>query len=301
MKTMEPGAPLRLVLDTDTFNEVDDQFALAYALRSREQVSLEACYAAPFHNARSTDAGDGMEKSHDEIHRVLALLGDDLGGRVFRGATRFLDDSMAPVESDAVRDLIARALDDSRPGPLHVVGIAAATNLASALLLEPRIIPRVRMIWLGGHPLGWPTADEFNLRQDPIAARVLFDSGVPLTLVPCKNVAEHLRATAADLREALPPDGGLCDFLRGRFDLYLEQKGFLSKPLWDVAAIARLVNPDWVPVMSASSPLLTANLNWAEASSPRHTIEVATQLRRDAIFTDLCRRLTTVAAPSPVR
>jgi Inosine-uridine nucleoside N-ribohydrolase len=288
---MKPEAPVRMVLDTDTFNEVDDQFTLAYALRSPERLRVEACYAAPFHNARSTGAGDGMEKSYEEILRVLSLLGEDLGGHVHRGATSFLAADGRPVESDAVRDLISRALDDSEPGPLHVVGIAAATNLASAILIEPRIVNRVRMIWLGGHPLDWPTADEFNLRQDVRAARVLFDSGVPLTLIPCKNVAEHLRVTAADLREALPTGHPLCDFLRQRFDLYLREKGFLSKPLWDVAAIARLVNPEWVPVAPARSPRITDDLRWDDVPSARHSIQVATQLRRDPIFVDLCRKL----------
>ena len=41
---------VRMVLDTDTFNEVDQQFALAYALRSPESMTVEAVYAAPFFN-----------------------------------------------------------------------------------------------------------------------------------------------------------------------------------------------------------------------------------------------------------
>ncbi|GAB1453609.1 hypothetical protein MASR2M47_36650 [Draconibacterium sp.] len=52
-----------MVLDTDTYNEVDDQFALAYALLSPDKIDLQAIYAAPFHNDRSENAGDGMEKA----------------------------------------------------------------------------------------------------------------------------------------------------------------------------------------------------------------------------------------------
>ena len=43
-----------MVLDTDTYNEVDDQFALCYSLLSPERVNLQAVYAAPFHNNRSS-------------------------------------------------------------------------------------------------------------------------------------------------------------------------------------------------------------------------------------------------------
>jgi len=63
-----------MVLDTDTYNEIDDQFALVYALLS-SNLRVEAVYAAPFHNARSTGPGDGMEKSYEEILRILDRLG----------------------------------------------------------------------------------------------------------------------------------------------------------------------------------------------------------------------------------
>ena len=56
-----PETPLRVVIDTDTYNEIDDQFAVVYALFSPEQLEVEAIYAAPFLNKRSTSAGEGME------------------------------------------------------------------------------------------------------------------------------------------------------------------------------------------------------------------------------------------------
>ncbi|MDR2673505.1 MAG: nucleoside hydrolase [Opitutaceae bacterium] len=292
---MTTPSPLRVVLDTDTFNEVDDQFALAYLCLSPDRLRLEAVHAAPFTNARSSGPADGMEKSYREIHRVLALLGGAAGIRVCRGATAYIGAAGRPVESEAVRDLIARALDDTRPGPLHVLGIAAATNLASAILLAPEIIPRVRLVWLGGHPLAWPTAHEFNLQQDVRAAQILFECGVPLTLVPCKNVAEHLRTTIPELRGRLASGNGLCAFLQRRFAEFLTLRNLRSKPLWDVVAGALLVNPGWVPVETVPSPRLTDDERWESAPPPRHAIAVATGINRDAIFADLCRKLA--AAP----
>ena len=69
-----PDRPVRIVLDTDTYNEIDDQFAVVYALLSPEHVMVEALHAAPFHNSRSSGPGDGMEKSFEEIHRLLKRL-----------------------------------------------------------------------------------------------------------------------------------------------------------------------------------------------------------------------------------
>ena len=51
-----------MVLDTDTYNEVDDQFALAYAMLSPEKLHVQAVYAAPFCNKRAATPGEGMKK-----------------------------------------------------------------------------------------------------------------------------------------------------------------------------------------------------------------------------------------------
>src|SRR5690349_19126867 len=92
-----PAARVRMVLDTDTYNEIDDQFALVYALLSAEQLAVEAVYAAPFHNKRSSGPADGMRKSYEEILRVLGRLGHPSGGFVFHGSECWLADDGRPV------------------------------------------------------------------------------------------------------------------------------------------------------------------------------------------------------------
>ena len=63
---------------------------------------------------------------------------------------------------------------------LYVVAIGALTNIASAILIEPKIIEKIVVVWLGGTALHWPHAVEFNLAGDVLAARLVFDCGVPL-------------------------------------------------------------------------------------------------------------------------
>src|SRR5689334_9708624 len=137
-----PTGRVRMVLDTDTYNEIDDQFALVYALLSPERIACEAIYAAPFHNQRSTGPEDGMLKSYDEIGRVLERLGRASAGLVYKGSARWLPSPSQPVPSPAAEDLIARAKDDSA-GPLYIVAIGAITNVASALLAAPEIAERI--------------------------------------------------------------------------------------------------------------------------------------------------------------
>ena len=107
----------------DTYNEIDDQFALVYALLCPEKLNVEAVYAAPFTNDRSTGPGDRMEKSYEEILRLLERLHMDAEGFVYRGSTDYLSRGKPPQRSAAVDDLIRRAVAAPDDDPLYVVAI----------------------------------------------------------------------------------------------------------------------------------------------------------------------------------
>jgi purine nucleosidase len=129
-KLEAPGSRVRMVLDTDTFNEIDDQFAVIYALLSPDKIKLEALYAAPFHNELSTGPKDGMEKSYKEILRILKLMNrDDVP--VYRGSEAYLPAANSPIRSEAALNLVERAMASEMNDPLYVVGIGAITNIAS--------------------------------------------------------------------------------------------------------------------------------------------------------------------------
>ena len=108
-----PSGPVDVVLDTDTFNEVDDQFALSYLLASQEKLKVQALYAAPFFNEKSSSPEDGMLKSYEEILRLLKLChAQELEDRVFQGSRGYLPDEKTPVASPAAEDLARRDMDD---------------------------------------------------------------------------------------------------------------------------------------------------------------------------------------------
>jgi purine nucleosidase len=284
-----PAGKVRVVLDTDTYNEIDDQFALVYALLSPERITVEAIYAAPFHNSRSSGPADGMRKSHDEIVRVLGRLGRASEGFVFAGSESWLEDDARPVGSAAAADLVARA-QAAHDGPLYVVAIGAITNVASAILAAPDIAERIVVVWLGGHPSGWHHTREFNLSQDAHASRVVLDSGVALVRVPCLNVAEHLRTTQAELERFVKGQGAVGDYLFEIYSAYYDDHFARSKELWDIAPVAWLVNPEWVDASLVHSPILTSEQTWSHDPG-RHIVREARAVRRDPIFADLFRKL----------
>lgn len=281
--------PVSMVLDTDTYNEIDDQFALVYALLSKERLKLEAVYAAPFHNRRSSGPEEGMEKSYEEILRVLERMNHPHQDFVFKGARQWMAAPDQPVRSEVVDDLIARAKAE-RDGPLYVVAIGAPTNVASAIAAAPEIIERIVVVWLGGQPLNWHSASEFNLQQDMVASRLLFDSGVALMLLPCLNVAEHIKTTQAEMERFVKGRGAIGDYLFQIYSDYSPDHFARSKEIWDLAPLAWLVNPDWMQSALAHSPLLTDERTWSH-DPRRHFIREVLSLRRDAIFGDLFQKL----------
>lgn len=283
-----PTGPVSAVIDTDTFNEVDDQFALVHALLSPEKLKVEAIYAAPFHNKRSSGPGDGMEKSYQEILEILELVHVEHEPPVYRGSAAFLSSETAAVESDAAHDLISRGQAATKP--LYVIALGALTNIASALLLEPSLAERLVVVWLGGHAFHWPHNQEFNLKQERAATRVLLASGVPLVLIPCMGVTSHLQTTVPEIERYVEPRGEVGQFLAERFKSYESGHEGWSKEIWDLAPVAYLLNETWVPTTLVPTPGLNDDLTWKHGTGST-TMRIATFVDRDAIFRDLFRKL----------
>lgn len=294
-----PSGKVEAVLDTDTYNEIDDQFALTHAVLSPEQMDLLAVYAAPYLNHRSTSAGDGMEKSYEEIQRVLKLCGKSDDGFAFRGSPEFIPAADKPVVSPAAEDLIKKA-QQPRGKPLYVMTIGAPTNVSSAIMMEPEIIKNIVVVWLGGNGLDWFDAKGFNLHQDMIASRVLFDSGVPLVHLGMWPVTSHIATTGLEVEQHLRGKGALADYLADIYKEYMrvDYKEYASievctsKVLWDLAATSYLIDPEWVPTALAHSPLLTDTEPTCWANAPgRHFIRDAKLCWRDPIFSDLFSKI----------
>ena len=290
-KLNPPTGKIRMVLDTDTYNEVDDQFALAYAILSPEKIIVEAVYAAPFKNKRANTPGEGMEKSYREILRLLKILGKQTDNFAFRGSDRYLENTSRPVKSEAVDDLITKAMASSQDNPLYVVSIGCITNIASAILIEPKIIENIVVVWLGGNDLNWPNQLEFNLRQDVPAAQVVLNSGVPFVVLPTKPVVSHLITTIPELKYHLAGKNELSDYLFNIVKEYSGGQDVWLKVIWDISTVAWLINPNWVPTNIVHSPVLTDQLTYSVDRS-RHFIRMATSVNRDAIFRDLFKKLT---------
>lgn len=284
--------PVDVVLDTDAYNEVDDPFALAYLLLSPDKIRLQAVLAAPFLNEKAASPAEGMEKSYEEILRVLRMCPSAGEIPVYRGAEAFLPDEGAPVLSEAVEQLIRLAEAQPAEKPLYVVAIGAITNVASALLHRPEIAEKIVVVWLGGHAHSWPDTCEFNMFSDYAAARVVFGCGVPLVQLPCWGVVSHLAASGAELEQALEGKNPLCQYLldKVRREVNAAEKTVWSRIIWDVSAAAWLIRPDSLKDTLTHSPIPSYDGHYGH-SSTRHLMRYVYQLDRDSIFADLFEKL----------
>lgn len=288
-----PQGPVDLVLDTDTYNEIDDQFALAYMVRSQDVLRPKAIYAAPFFNENSTGPEDGMQKSYQEIFKILDLLGEELP--VYKGSPRYLPDEHTPVRSPAAEDLARRAREYSPEKPLYVVAIGAITNVASALLLEPKMAENTVVVWLGGHALHWGDAKEFNMIQDVAAARVVMGSGVPFVQLPCFGVVSGFTTSRPELEYWLKGKNPLADYLAENTIAAAESyaKGTAwTRPVWDVTAVAWLLNQGDRFMLSRLVPThLPAYDGHYTLRPDAPLMRYVYHINRDALFTDLFAKL----------
>jgi len=293
MLAPRPGK-LRAVLDTDTYNEIDDQFAVVQALLSPERIQLEAIYAAPFSNDRAPDPGQGMDLSHDEILRLLERLDHQPDGMVFKGVRGYVGTAKQALPAPAVDDLIARARSATPDEPLYVIAIAAISNIASALLAAPDIVDRIVVVWLGGHALDWPHQAEFNLKQDVGGVQVLFDSGVPLVLVPCMGVVSHFHSTIPEIDRYVRPHGRIGEFLATRFAELAHERGQpeagWSKVIWDMVAVGWLLNDAWAPSVLVPTPIMTDSMTFS-VDRTRHLMRYVTHVQRDPLLRDFLDKL----------
>jgi hypothetical protein len=290
----KPQGRVDVVLDTDTYNEIDDQFAISLMVKSPEKFNIRGIHAAPFFNKKSTGPADGMEKSYAEILRLLGLLNrEDLLPLVRKGSTAFLPSETDAVVSPAAASLAEMAASYSPEKPLYVIAIGAITNVASALLLRPEIKDRIVIVWLGGQAHHWPVNREFNLAQDIAAARIIFGCGAAVVQLPCRGVVSAFTVSGPELEHWLRGKNALCDYLvKVTVDEVKGEgvRGAWTRAIWDVTAVAWFLDGAYMLDCLVPSPIPQYDDHWS-FDIGRHFIRYVYHINRDALFTTLFEKL----------
>ncbi|MFW6290832.1 MAG: nucleoside hydrolase [Spirochaetota bacterium] len=277
------GERLRVVIDSDAKNEIDDQYAIALALACPARFAIEGFVGANFDN--SWGGPGSVAKSVAEIELVLDKAGMAGSFPVLPGSDP-MRYSREPSPSEGVDFIVESAMASTPDDPLWVVGLGSATNIASAWLTRPEIADRVVAFWHGR--THWPEkCVNFNVFGDVHAARTLFGSNLPFVLF---DTGTYLRATMDETERRLAGHGELGRYLHEyrtrRPEWTTGEKGFFD--LGDVAALADPAIACWE---ETDRPEVGWDLTY------RFTGELGRMLRcyhidRDAVFDLLYRRMT---------
>jgi len=260
----------KIIIDSDAANEIDDQYAIAYAVLSGS-FDIRGFTSAHFGKDGS------METSHEEILHVLNLLGRKGDYPVFHGAGKALADHTTPRDSDSARFIVRESV--AAQEPLNIICIGPLTNLASAYLMEPAIQKSVKCLWLAGK--AWPEGGLFfNNKNDIIAAQVIFSSNIDLTLIPAVGTANRLKVSLQD-RGSIKGRGTIGNYL---WKLFMRRFG-LPKAIYDVVAVAALKIPDASTVITVPRPELR-NDGTYNHDRPQGSITVVTDINAELIKKD---------------
>lgn len=278
---------INVILDTDTYNECDDQFALAYTLKSQDIFNIEAITVAPFsHKRKNVSIEDGQELSYKEILKICKWLKFDTKSKVFKGSMGYIQDGYNE-DNDAVNKIIEVALKNEKT---YVMAIGALTNIALAIRKEPKIMNKIEIVWLGGNSLLQEDNKEFNFRQDIQAVRDVFSCKAKLTVIPCKNVASNLVTSIYELKHLLQKKNKLCDYLIKRFynDGYhgIQER----RVIWDISVVAYLINRSWFETKQIRRPVINDDTSYS-FSNKKQFITMATFLYANNIYADLFKKL----------
>ena len=281
---------LRVIIDADAANEIDDQYALALALGRPDRLQIEGLVAAHYgdHGGRK-----GIDKSFEEIQRVLSKAG--LTGKipVKRGVDPIAYKDR-PDSSDGIEFIIERAKSATPEDPIWLIMLGPATDGVVALLREPQIADRMIVLWHSRS--AWPNQClNFNAINDTKAARllfdvkcrlVLFDTGTNLTIPP----EESERRFAP-----LGPLGAYLQEIRHRSPHFISPK----KGIFDLGDIAALLDTNCIKFEKVAAPRVEVSMRYNfDKKGPEivriHDVDKDTSFN---LLEDALRRLQTQTSP----
>jgi inosine-uridine nucleoside N-ribohydrolase len=250
---------------------VDDQWALAMLVLASEEglISLEGIVTTHAPNLKPPASTASLAVCRE----VIGVLRPAAPPPVVAGSSEPLREVGRPqpgLGPDFIVELSRGFNPDSR---LTVLAIGAATDVASALLIDPLVAGRIEVVAMAFE--GWPGGgDHWNVKNDPLAYRVILASGVPLTIGPADVCLRRLTVDAAEAARKTRGGGTagkyleskLLDWLGNQEDLCRKTTGRQAWPIWDLITVAQLLG--LTRVEEYPRPGLRDDLTFEPAGAP---------------------------------
>lgn len=308
----EGSDKIRIILDTDANNELDDQHAIAYMLFNGDIFDVEGI------TVNGTSGGGDVEKHFEEAERIVRLCALHPGIKIYTGANGKYEDILPDIAnpefdgSEAVDFIIKRAMaDDTRE--LVLMPIGKLTNIALALKKAPAIANKVRIVWLGTN---YPEPGEYNFIHDIASIDPIIESNVPFEMVMVRygrpSGTDAVRAALADIRRIMPGKGPsnstpvigrhggtFSNFGEYSIELFEKFEGNpTERPLFDMAAVAIVKNPAWADRVIIGAPKFV-NGKWADRPNNPRKIVIWENFDTEGIMQDFYARMDKYVLAKP--
>lgn len=302
-KAKENQSPkLKILIDTDANNELDDQHALAYAFLNHDVFDVVGV------TVNNTRNGDGIQNQYDEALRIIRLFNLENKVPLYMGADKNYDEIVpfiAEPEFDGkpAVDFIIQEAMKMQDEKLVLLPVGKLTNIALAIIKEPKIIDKVKVVWLGAN---YPDPGEYNLDNDTTSVNPVIESGVPFEMVTVRYGKPSGTAAVTVTREEIVASmtgkgpkseteisgrhGGTFNTF-GDYSVNLFEHAEMhgnppSRALFDMAAVAVVKNPQWAEQKEIPAPRLQGT-SWIEQPENPVKIIIWENFKRDAIVNDL--------------
>jgi len=290
---------IRVILDSDANNELDDQHAIAYMLFNQQIFDVEGI------TVNKTSNGGSIDEHFAEAERIVKLCDFYPQIKIFKGATDKYEDIVNTINepvfdgSKAVDFIIerAKAQDDQK---LVLLPVGKLTNIALALKKDPSIASKVRIVWLGSN---YPEPGEYNFVNDIPSIDPILESNVEFEMVMVRygepSGTDAVKAYLTDIRKIMPGKGPhISDPVTGRhggtytnfgdysvslFKNFREENS--SRPLFDMAAVAIVKNPTWADRVVLAAPKYEGG-KWIDQADNSRKIIIWENFDKDKIMQD---------------
>lgn len=215
LSAVSADGPRRIIYANDMGADIDDAFALVFALNSPE-LQID-CIINSF--GRTPTKGKITARllevaGRQDIPNIIGRVTEDRPQRFYGGMFRWVEgyEYTKPPVTDGWRALARRILN--APGTVTVLSVGPLTDIADLLQNEPRVKDKIdEIIMMGGTiDYGYPDRIEHNVGCDPNATQIVFASGLPIVMLgfdvthmmqPDKEDMERLAATDKPLARAV--------------------------------------------------------------------------------------------------
>ena len=266
----------QIIIDTDSGNEIDDLYAVARAIISPE---LDVIGLTSEQWSFHPEAGDSSVQVSQRLNvQLLKDLGRlDIPHPV--GAADMLRfwDKPVPQPSPAAEFIIEKAKSLKHGKKLNVVTLGAMTNVASAIIMDPEIAPKIRLysMALKYDPKSrvW-NKNEFNVRNDLDAVDYILNNPEVEIHIMTATTSGKFKFNKTKTSDLMKGKGPVWDFLINRW----EQKfpGYQDWVMWDVSLIEAMIDPELVKEVPALSP----------PENKQRSINVYTYLNKELMLAD---------------